>query len=590
MKSVQTVITAALFLSMLLLPQLALADVPEHSIIAVPGSGTYNTLIRVWAGIDDDEGGTYYVCWDARSLANSLAKLNVDVAGNFSEWFAVPEAKRGEHVLYLTDHQFGQLAETVFEVDPTVEIDPKQGPVGTEVTVKGYGFTASETNIPVKYNAAQVKTATANAKGTWQVTYTIPKMSSGHYVFEIGPDKVTEEVWRMHFTVTPEISVSPASGVAGQIIDVSGTGFAKNEKGIRVIFDDEVVKEDISADANGSWSAEVPIPRRRSGTYIIDASGFSTWTRDVPDVTFTIETGVSVAPASARVGDEITVTGSGFSAWEGGVKVTLDNRLLDTGTITVDRHGSWEASLVLPISTYGPHSIGAYGATTKAADVKKATLNTMARLAVAPVEASPGDFVTVTGSGFPSRQALTVTFANRAVPESVRSLADGSLSAIVTVPASPVGTLLVTATGGGAEASDDFTVKAKVLLTPQPISPEEDATLRSRDITFEWGRITGSSNITVTYALEIIGPGGSRRFSDIEALSYQLRDEEALPKGEYSWQVKAIDEFGNESLWSNPTPFTVSPIPTFVWVIIGLVVFTTLMVVAYREGKFKVIE
>jgi len=349
------------------------------------------------------------------------------------------------------------------------------------------------------------------------------------------------------------------------------------------------VKENISADANGSWSVQITVPRRRSGTYIIHASGFSTWARDVPPVTFTIETGVSVAPASARVGDEITVTGSGFSAWEGGVKVTLDNRLLDTGTITVDKHGSWEASFVLPISTYGPHSIGAYGATTKAADVKKATLNTMARLAVAPVEASPGDSVTVTGSGFPSRQALTVTFANRAVPESVRSLADGSLSAIVTVPASPVGNLLVTATGGGAQASDDFAVKAKVLPTPQPMSPEEDKTLRSRDITFEWGRITGS-NITITYTLEIIGPGGSQRFSDIEALSYQLRDEEALPKGDYRWQVKAIDEFGNESLWSNPIPFTVSPIPTFVWVIVGLVVFTTLMVVAYREGKFKVIE
>lgn len=594
MKSVQTVLAAGLVLSMLLFPQLALAEeVPEYSIKPIPESGFYNRTIQVWATVD--QGGQYYVCWDARSLASAVVTIDASASGNFSASFAVPEARRGEHTLYLTDDQFGELAEAAFSVDPTTWLNPRRGPVGTEVTINGYGFTANEANIPIKFHGNQVKTATADAKGSWEASYIITNIPAGDYLFEVGPDREPGEecMMCMCFTVTPEIKVTPASGVSGQMIAVNGTGFASNEKAIKVVFDGETVKENISADANGSWSVQITVPRRGTGTYIIDASGFSTWGRDVPDVTFTIETGVSVAPASAQVGDEITVTGSGFAAWEGGVKVTLDNRLLDTGTITVDRHGSWEASFILPTSTYGAHTVVAYGDITKAADVKKATLNTMAKIEVTPVEGSPGDSVTVAGSGFPSSQTLTVTFANRPVQESVRSLADGNLSTTVTVPANPAVKLLVTATGGGAQASADFAVKAKVLPTPQPISPEEDKTLRSRDITFEWGRITGSSNITVTFALEIIGPGGSHRISDIEALSYQIpRDEadEALPKGDYSWRVKAVDEFGNESLWSNPIPFTVSPIPTFVWVIIGLVVFTTLMVVAYREGKFKVIE
>ena len=594
MKSVQTVLAAGLVLSMLLFPQLALAEeVPEYSIKPIPESGFYNRTIQVWATVD--QGGQYYVCWDARSLASAVVTIDASASGNFSASFAVPEAKRGEHTLYLTDDQFGELAEAAFSVDPTTWLNPRRGPVGTEVTINGYGFTANEANIPIKFHGNQVKTATADAKGSWEASYIITNIPAGDYLFEVGPDREPGEecMMCMCFTVTPEIKVTPASGVSGQMIAVNGTGFASNEKAIKVVFDGETVKENISADANGSWSVQVTVPRRGTGTYIIDASGFSTWGRDVPDVTFTIETGVSVAPASVQVGDEITVTGSGFAPWEGGVKVTLDNRLLDTGTITVDRHGSWEASFILPTSTYGAHTVVAYGDITKAADVKKATLNTMAKIEVTPVEGSPGDSVTVAGSGFPSSQTLTVTFANRPVQESVRSLADGNLSTTVTVPANPAVKLLVTATGGGAQASADFAVKAKVLPTPQPISPEEDKTLRSRDITFEWGRITGSSNITVTYALEIIGPGGSHRISDIEALSYQIpRDEadEALPKGDYSWRVKAVDEFGNESLWSDPIPFTVSPIPSWVWVIVGLVVFTTLMVVAYREGKFKVTE
>jgi len=590
MKSVQTVIIAGLLLSMLL-PQLALAEeVPEYSIKPIPESGFYNRTIKVWATVD--QGGQYYVCWDARSLASAVVTIDAPASGNFSASFAVPEAKRGEHTLYLTDDQFGELAEAAFSVDPTTWLNPRRGPVGTEVTINGHGFTANEANIPIKFHGNQVKTATADAKGSWEASYIITNIPAGDYLFEVGPDREPDEecVMCMCFTVTPEISVSPASGVAGQIIDVSGTGFASNEKAIKVVFDGEIAEEDISADANGSWSAKITVPRRRTGTYIIDGSGFSTWGRDVPDVTFTIETGVSVAPASAQVGDEITVTGSGFAAWEGGIEVTLDNELLDTGTITVDRHGSWEASFVLPTSTYGPHTVVAYGDITEAADVKQATLNTMAKIEVTPVEGSPGDSVTLTGSGFPRNETLTVTFANHEVQETVQSLTNGNLSATVTVPANPAVELLVTATGGGAQASDDFTVVAKVLPTPQPISPEEGKTLRSRNVTFEWGRIMGSGKITVTYELEIIGPGGSHRFSDIEALSYQMPGDEALRRGDHTWQVRAIDEFGNESLWSNPTPFTVSPIPTFVWVIIGLVVFTTLMVVAYREGKFKVIE
>lgn len=591
-KKVRPAIMTGLLLLMLLLPQLALAEVPGYSIDLIPYSGVYCDGITVWASVP--AAGTYYVCWDTALTANQVATISTPSAGNFSAQFVVPEAARSTsttiHKVFLIASDNNKLAEAVFEVFPTVEMTPVKGPVGTQVGIKGYGFTASETSIPIKFRGTQVKTAAADANGSWTATHSIPNLAAGDYTFEVGPDKETDEVWIMCFTVTPEIAVSPATGVSGQMITVSGTGFASNEKAIKVTFDGEPVWENISADANGSWSAQIPVPRRAAGTYTIDASGFSTWARDVPDIEFTIETGVWVEPTEAQVGDQIAVTGSGFAASEEGIKVTFDGRILDTGTIAVDRHGSWAASFVLPTSTYGAHDIGAYGAKTQAADVKKAVLSTKAKLEVNPVEASPGDSVTLTGNGFPRNQTLTVTFANRAVQEAVQSSPDGNLSAIVTVPASPAGRLSVTASGGGAQASDDFTVKARILPTPQPVAPEEGETLRTRDISFEWGRITASNNVTITYTLDITGPGGSRRISDIGTLSYRIPEEEALPKGNYHWQVKAVDEFGNESLWSDPIPFTVSPIPTWVWVIVGLVVFTTLMTVAYREGRFKVTE
>lgn len=575
----------------LLLPQVAIAeDVPEYSIKPIPSSGSYNRVIEVWATVAQQ--GQYYVCWDTRSAGGAVARIDAPGSGNFSASFAVPEGRKGEHTLYLTNDLFGQLASAPFTVDSAAFIDPRKGPVGTEVTVRGYGFTANQASIPIRFHGTQVKTVAADANGSWQTTHTIPSIPAGDYLFDVGPVTGPDEPCDMCmcFTVTPEITVTPTSGVSGQTVAVTGTGFASNERAIRVTFDGEQVQESISAGAAGSWSTQIVVPRRAAGTYTIDASGFSTWARDVPDITFEIQTGVWVEPTEAQVGDEVTVTGSGFAPWENGVRVTFDGRVVDAGTIAVDRHGAWEASFILPTSLYGPHEIGAYGERTQLANVRKATLNTKAKLDVNPGEASPGELVTLAGSGFPRNQALTVTFANRAVRESVLSSPDGNVSAIVTVPASPIGRLTVTASGGGAQASDDFTVKAKILPTPQPVEPQADRTFRTRKITFVWGRIAGSSNMTVTYTLDISGPGGNRRFSDIEALSYDMPADEPLPGGDYTWRVKATDEFGNESLWSDPVPFRVSPIQTWVWVIVGLVVFTTLMVVAYREGKLKVTE
>ena len=150
---------------------------------------------------------------------------------------------------------------------------------------------------------------------------------------------------------------------------------------------------------------------------------------------------------------------------------------------------------------------------------------------------------------------------------------------------------LVVTDEGGASDSVDFTVTKKTLsTTPLPISPQ-DNTLRSGGVTFKWQGITGSTGYT--YTLEISRTAGSGNIwskSGITESSYTLTENEALPKGTYYWRVKIVDDYGNEGAWSDPIKFTVSPIPTWVWVIVGLVVLVVLLVVAYRETKFKVTE
>ena len=593
-KRIQTAVIVGLLLLVLILPQLALAN-SAYSIILSPSSGRCGDLIEATAAFEAP--GTYRICWDAAKPENRIATFTASTAGNRTIEFYVPETTKGTYNVSLTSEAYDKLATAEFTVFPAVSIDPTEGPVGTEVTFNGYGFKAAQ-DIRVSFEDT-VKTGTANTVGSWNITHTIPPTPGGGYTFKVEFEEgvVWYDLVGKYFKVTPEITVSSSSGTVGRTIEIKGTGFASEEKGIEVTFRRQstdvevVVKESIPADVNGSWTAVIVVPPLQGGSYTIDASGELTRARDVPDIEdFSVGAGILVEPGLAYVGDTINVAGGGFRSGETGIKVTFDGTVEATG-ITAEIDGTWESSFVLPASTYGSHTVSASGDITKPAVTT--TLDTKAKIELNPVEGAPGDSVTLTGSGFHGNQELTVTFAGTNTSRDVLTQTNGNVVATFPVPASTAGKQTVMATDeGGATASANFTVKEKVLPSPLPMLPQDGSKVRSGEITFRWGGITGGNDIT--YILEISDTAGfatvSRSESDIGELSYALPEDEALPKGTYYWRVKAVDEFENESDWSSPSSFTVSPIPTWVWVVVGVAVLVVLMVVAYRGTKFKVTE
>jgi hypothetical protein len=591
-KRIQAPIIAGLLLLMLILPQLALADPAAISLSQV--SGYCGDLIEAKATVD--LAGTYRICWYSRTPDNVKGTFTVTGAGNHTVKFLIPETVKGTYGVYLTREDYSELARADFVVLPFVKIDPEEGPVGTQVTFSGNGFAASQ-DIQVSF-LGTASTAKANAVGSWTLNYTIPATPASGYTFEVEFKEGTlwYDLVGKHFEVTPKIT-APSSGSVGQTIQVKGTGFASKEAGIRVIFRrqgttvDVVAKDSIPADEDGFWEATVVVPAVQGGNYAIDASGALTKAGDVPDVSFALGAGILVEPSSAYVGDTITVKGGGFASGETGIRVTLDGQV--AATLTARTNGTWESSFVLPPSAYGSHTVSASGDVTK--NAATATLSTRARIeGLSPIQGAPGDSVSLTGSGFSGNQGLTVTVGGVAVSENMRTLSNGNVVINFRVPKGSIKgrqTLVVT-DGGGATASTDFTVTEKVLATPQPISPRQGSRLMSGQVTFRWGAITGGSNIT--YILQISDKPDLATYvwskSDIQTSTYTLSEEEALLKGTYYWWVKAVDNYDNKSPWSDSSSFNVFLIPTWLWVVIGVVILIVLMVVAYRETKFRVTE
>jgi hypothetical protein len=591
MKRIQAPIIAGLLLLMLILPQLALAD--PAAISLSQASGHCGDSINAMATVDSL--GTYRICW--ASIGNVIRTFNTGGAGNHTEQFAIPETVKGAYTVYLTLNNTSIIATSNFTVEPYVKISPEKGPVGTVVNFTGTGFAASQ-DIQVSF-LGTASNVTASTVGTWALNYTIPATPSSGYTFGVKFKEGT--VWYdlvgKSFEVTPKIT-APSSGSVGQTIEVGGTGFGSKEAGIKVIFRmqgtavDVVARDNISADDKGSWNATAVVPTVAGGSYVVDASGTSTTAGNVPDVSFTLGAGMLVEPTSAYVGDRITVTGGGFAAGETGIRITLDGQIVASG-ITARTNGTWQYPLVLSATTYGSHTVSASGDVTRSATA--ATLIIGAKIeGISPDQGPPGDSVSVTGSGFSSNQGLTASIGGVQVLGSWQTMSNGNVVINFKVPkGSPKGKQkLVLTDAGRATASGDFAVTVKILPTPQPISPGQGSRSWSGQVAFRWGAITGGSNIT--YILQISDKPDAATYvwskSDIGASNYTLPEEDALLKGTYYWWVKAVDDYGNESPWSDSSSFNVFLIPTWLWVVIGVVILIVLMVVAYRETKFRIAE
>ena len=291
---------ALMFISALILPAAVQAD----SLTIEPVQGVVNSDVKIPAFCQYGEGD-YFLYWGDD---NQLIKQgNVSKTGCQPITFQVPQSPRGKHIITL---KVGSKSfQKEFTVLGSIVIGTKKGTGGTSVSVQGYGFDAHETGIKIMYDGNAVATGIeATASGSWLYTLKIPASSKGnHPITASGATTPASEAKEQVFTVTPSISINPASGWVGRVTSVSGSGFGSAETNIAVLYDDLLVNTNISADLSGSWQASFSIPASSKGVHKVDARGATTTLDDVPDVQFTVSPGIKVEQASGRLGDVINV-------------------------------------------------------------------------------------------------------------------------------------------------------------------------------------------------------------------------------------------------------------------------------------------
>ena len=294
----------------------------------------------------------------------SVGTGSTDVDGNFAITITIPESCKGHHevLAVITDYIGTVEMDTHFTVKPRLIINHEEGPVGTDVTVKGQGFAQNETGIELRYylDGSYITiegNITANAKGSWQTRFSIPLSTRGdHRLDAQSAGTKLHDVEDVTFKVTAEISMDKSSGIVGESITMTGSRFAAHESGIQILFLGEPIVTGIKADTQGDWEGSFEVPEMPAGIYSATAEGEQTEREDVSALNFKIEPGILLFPDEGYVGTNLTATGRGFAANR---NVAIKYYGSQVATARTNGTGGFVISFLVPENQHGEGEVAA---------------------------------------------------------------------------------------------------------------------------------------------------------------------------------------------------------------------------------------
>jgi hypothetical protein len=383
---------------------------------------------------------------------------------------------------------------------PSLSLSPSTAVPGTVISVTGSSFALNTAGVvgfdsngdgaldPGEPQVSVTTTAAGAIPGG--TTLTVPAVSAGSYQIRADiPLGVPVEA-SASFTVipSPSVTLSPASGVPGTVITITGSGFAIITAGV-VSFDsngDSVIdpgepQVSVTTTATGAIPAGIilTVPAVAPGIYPVRA--------DIPSgvpveasASFTVPSpSVTLSPTSGVPGTVITITGSGFAINTSGV-VSFDSNgdsVIDPGepqvSVTTTAAGAIPAGIILTVPAVAAGVYQVLADIPSGVPVEASAIFTVPSpsVALSPTSGVPGTVITITGSGFAINTAGVVSFDSNGdgaidpgEPRvSVTTTAAGVIRAgiILTVPAVAPGTYPVRAdipSGVPVEASANFTV------------------------------------------------------------------------------------------------------------------------------------
>jgi len=513
-----------------------------------------------------------------------------------------------------------------------ITLTPTSGNPGSTVQIKGNGFVGHLATI--YWDDEVIATDVPISEGEeLEYNLTVPSAYKGTHIIKITDDSHwSGSSATADFLVTSAITVFPNVGTESTAVTITGNGFGKQEKNIKITWDGDVVLiPAITADRFGKWHATFKISKSPNGEHYIGAFSDTTSTSEVEKAEFIITPYFKVTPISGTVGTQLYIYGWGFRLNEDGITITWDDEII-TCNIRAETDGSMIADgsklpstntshdgdtrekVYVPPTTQGKHVIGVYGSSfTPRGTFNDVIFEVLPEVKLLTEPSIKGTQITITGTGFASNENITVSLNEAETNITTTTDDKGSFNSILTIPTIKGKEYTIVASGkkgNSARASFVSNIDKPLPTEIKLLTPAQGARLAifnsigeallgtAKDLagffrylkgsqpeamispifTFAWVA-TDDSNGT-SYLLQVsTDPDFSSIILDKKIQNnseYKTSPNDNLTKGHYNWRVKAIDSASNESEWSQVAEFEVISMPTHVsiltWIVLILIV------------------
>lgn len=253
--------------------------------------------------------------------------------------------------------------------EPTVNVSPSSGPIGTEVIVTVCGMTPGNVVIAgnITFGGLPWSTRAVTVDSSGCLGATIRTVA----VIPIGPTAITvhdrDVTASGVFTLLqPNVTVSPTSGYKGDTVTISGTGWTSSNVVIPTF--QGVNLSPLIPDSGGSFSFEFVVPLTAGPSNVVSASDHlgnigaaQLFTLNSP--------GLSLSPTSGIAGTRVQVHGFGFEPLSGVQDLRINNVPIPAPGLITSSTGTFIADFEAPAV-----SSGGYIVTATVADVTR-TMN-----------------------------------------------------------------------------------------------------------------------------------------------------------------------------------------------------------------------
>jgi len=498
------VILALLMLAIPITPALAqtislsVVTGPPGTVITVTGLGfTPSTSATVWFDVDGDDargaGETYKVVTTDATTGNLPAGVTL----------TVPTVPRDTVCEVHVDVPYDAIpdASASFTVAPGITTNVSTTTVGATITVNGKGFDGT-VGVTILFDGVSVGTDTTDSYGSFDFSFSVPACPAGSHTIKAQETLTLAYFDALNITVSPKITINPTTGAVGDTITVNGNGFKASDT-VAISFDG-VNKTSTPSDANGTLTAtSFVVPEASRGSHTVKAQDTAA---NYAPATFAVSASITINPTSGSSGTTVTVTGTGFAASQT-ITITYDGTAVTTtpSPITTNAAGYFTATFSVPVGEAGTYVVSVSdGTSTITANFESTTSATISQTTTATAPGNVGMSITISGVGFLPSHTITITYESTPVVFTTTSLADGSFSYPLTIPASDSGEHTITVTDGLNSRTFDFFMEDSPPPTPTLVLPLAGEKAESEAV-FDWSTVQDVSPASnpVTYELQV---------------------------------------------------------------------------------------